>query len=134
MNVPGVLVEYCDVHDNAAYGIQWDNGPSDNAICRFNRVYNNGRVGGGGIVVYSLDAFNHQVYNNVVYNNGGGYGIIIRTREAKVYNNTFYDTNAKGGGIYLWGERNGLIRNNICRYIFLDNSADNIIENNALID
>src|SRR5262249_32205607 len=111
MNVPSMLVEYCDVHDNAAFGVQFDNGPTTNGIVRFNRIYNNSTVGnGGGVVVYGTSSSNHVIYNNLIYNNGG-WGLICRSVGIKIYNNTFYGSGANS--IYIWEENGGIVRNNI---------------------
>jgi hypothetical protein len=112
---PSNRVEYCDSHDNAAYGLQFDNGPTNNSIVRFNKIHDNAQIPGGGGGIYCADstgtAGGTLMYNNLIYNNAS-YGIQLRCPTSKFYNNTFYHN----GNINLYIEdqtANSLVRNNI---------------------
>lgn len=119
LETPSNLVEYVDTHDNAAYGLQFDNGPTDNSIARFNKIYHNAQIvgGGGGVYLHNTSTGPIDFYNNLIYNNNdgtdsNGYGIQVRTHGAHVYNNTFYANVSIN--LYVLSESDGsFIRNNI---------------------
>jgi Right handed beta helix region/Purple acid Phosphatase, N-terminal domain/Pel9A-like, right handed beta helix region len=112
LSVPFNLVENSEFYNNAAFGIQMDQGTSANNTIRYNRVHDNSRLGsgddGGGIVV--ADGENNFVAYNLVYNNGAGDGIFVAygAVDAKIYNNT-----CVGNKGYFYTGTRGEVRNNI---------------------
>jgi parallel beta-helix repeat protein len=95
------LVEGCEVHSNAAWGIQLYTGdeskPVRDNVVRRNYVHDNNAAGRGrgGIVVSSGP--NNHIYNNVVANNTAGIQISYANATGNlVYNNTVYGHSGVG--------------------------------------
>jgi parallel beta-helix repeat protein len=112
MSVPNCLIERSSFHNNAAFGIQLDNGPANNTIIRYNKSYSNTGPGydGGGLVI--TRGTGNIVYNNLFYNNAGtGMLIEYNPTDIKVYNNTVYNNGQEG--MYFYQGTRGLVRNNI---------------------
>lgn len=121
----GNLIEYCRIHDNAAWGIVnyvLDGDPrANNNIYRNNLLYNNGNIlgSGGGISISRGD--NNSIYNNVVWGNENGIKVnnIGNPREAKVYNNTVYKNKARGIDVFP-----GAVDTKVINNISFNNSID----------
>jgi len=108
------LIQGCDIHDNAAYGVTVYNGygerPDGNVI-KGNRFHHNAVLGsGGGIGVASSTGT--LVYNNLVYSNRIGIEVAWGSPVgAKIYNNTVYGNVT---GITMNSDSSGaLVKNNI---------------------
>jgi hypothetical protein len=95
------LIEYCRVHDNAAWGIhvynehpEWQD---DMNVVRHNLVYNNARVGPRGVGIGLYSGTGHIAYDNIVWGNNNGIVVNYNAAGVKVYNNTVYGNNKSGG-------------------------------------
>lgn len=120
----GNLIENCQIHDNAAWGIHnyllsGEIRTKDN-IFRNNRIWKNGS---GGITVNRSDY--NLLYNNVIWNNLNGIWVnsIGNPLGTKVYNNTVYGNKEYGIGA-LTGSIDTQIINNISYQ-----NAQNLIDN-----
>src|SRR5271166_4178839 len=113
------LVDSCDVHNNAGYGVTLDSVGSTIRNCK---LHDNATAGawGAGIIV-SSESSNTQVYNNLIWNNNGGIQVDYGVSNTSVYNNTVYNNTKLYIGhdpspnIYVGpGSTGAIIRNNIC--------------------
>jgi len=133
------LIDSCNVHDNAGYGINIDSVGSTIRNCE---LHDNATVGawGAGIIIGSGSS-NTQVYNNLIWNNNGGIQVDYGVSNTSVYNNTVYN-NTKiyighdpSRNIYAGpGSTGAIIRNNIC-YIgsgFLDQGVATTADHNLV--
>jgi len=131
------LVDSCNVHDNAGYGINIDSVGSTVRNCE---LHDNGTAGvwGAGIVV-AAGCTNVQIYNNLIWNNNGGIQIDYGETNTSIYNNTTYNNTKLYVGhdpspnIYIGpGSTGAIVRNNIC-YIgegFVDQGVGTIADHN----
>jgi hypothetical protein len=133
LSVPNCLIENSSFHNNAAYGIQLDNGPANNTIIRYNKSYANTGTGydGGGLVITT--GTGNLVYNNLFYNNAGvGISISYNPTGVKIYNNTVYGNS--GDGMYFYQGAGGLVRDNISysngRQLVLESTSNITLGNN----
>lgn len=142
------LVEYCNVYNNANYGIQcYEGTPNycDNTIIRNNRVHGNGlnpNYSNGELIAGSGNDI--KVYNNVIYRDSGGLGTQYTMLQISggtpdnlmAYNNTLYGSNSgpEYGILVIAGSTNTKVRNNIAYNIVnpYTNGGSGTTESNTL--
>ena len=109
-----IIVDHCDIHDNAGYGVHVYNGGDGTRAHdgRFsnNRIYN--QVTEWGMIISS--GANNRVWNNLIYNNQAGIQIDYGGDNTLVYNNTIYNNHgSNGSGISIGGVSGTIVQNNI---------------------
>jgi len=119
------LVDSCDVHNNAGYGVQIFESDSttaaSNNIVRNCELHDNGTAGAWGAGLIISSGSGNQAYNNLIWNNNGGIQADYGVSNTSVYNNTVYNNTKIYVGhdhspnIYVGpGSTGTIIRNNIC--------------------
>ena len=136
---PANLVEHCNIHRNAAYGITVYNGSAGGAgsnVFRFNKIYGNGASSNQTTAGIGLaDGDNNVVHDNLVYGNWGGIHVLNGSSN-KVYNNTIHGN--KNWGVSLEsrsisaGIKNNIIYQNSTT--IANSGSSTVLSNNLTTD
>jgi len=117
------VVDGCDIHDNATFGVHVFCGGCSGASAR-NIVRNNTIHHNGGPVMVLGTSDSNMAYNNLAYNNSAGIQIRNGGSNNQVYNNSIFGNTGgdSEGSCILNLNDNSVMRNNIC----FQNQTDSI--------
>ncbi|MDD5304237.1 MAG: fibronectin type III domain-containing protein, partial [Elusimicrobia bacterium] len=113
-----ILIEHCDIHHNAGFGISNYNEygtQANNNVYRYNNIHENSTSGGWRAGIGLTQGAGNKAYNNIIWGNSGGIEIDYSSIGSQVYNNTIFN-NSLGGekyGISIGAGSGAIIQNNI---------------------
>jgi hypothetical protein len=116
------LIQGCDIHHNAGWGIHIHNAAAataSNHVIRGNRIHENGTANTGSNAIGLHTGRKNLVYDNLIWNDALGIVVALHSREHSILNNTIYG--CRGPGIAIAPEDAE------------NESRDNVVKNNLVI-